>query len=183
MKTLLPFCKSDYFVIRLAAKSSLSTISAFITKKKWKFLQIDQYERAALVNCLTEFSGSGSYKKEFNTSTACNYFFSALDLLRLLNALVENPLNVEVMKSSNICSVISQFLANGTEKEKNSIAELVWRLCRSHNMRSYIFNSLPQIQKQLPIEVFSSNFKEVLLFSSGLKLLEDIAPGFNSGNY
>lgn len=179
VKILLPFCKSDYFGICLGAKSSLSSVSAFVPERHWRFLQISQHERVALVDSLTEFAGSGSYRKRFRTSL-CNYYFSAIDLLLLLNSLVENPLNVEVIQSSNMCPILSKFLDNGTKMEKDSVVEIFWKLCRSQSMRLHILSSLPRIQTQLPIEVFSS--KECLHFSCGTSLqLLDASPGLHAG--
>lgn len=183
VKILLPFCKSDYFGIRLGAKSSLSSISAFMTEQHWRFLQINEQERIALADALTEFAESGSYKKQFLTSL-CNYYFSALDLLLILNALVENPLNVEVIQSSNICLALSQFLANGTDMEKDSVVELLWKLCRNQNVRLHLLSGLPQIQKQLPVEVFSSEEPFKLLFSpapTSQSVLLDTSPEPHSG--
>jgi hypothetical protein len=163
IKILLPFCKSDYFGIRLGAKSSLSSVSAFVTGQHCRFLQIHESEHIAIVDALTEFAKSGSYRKQFLTSL-CNYYFSVLDLLLLLSALVENPLNVEVIQSSNIYSVLSQFLANGTEMEKDCVVELLWKLCHSQDVRLHLLNRVPEIQNQLPVEVFGG--KECLRFSS-----------------
>lgn len=163
VKILLPFCKSDYFGIRLGAKASLSSVSAFMTRQHCRFLRIQEQERIAIVDALTDFAKSGSYRKQFLTSL-CNYYFSLLDLLVLLNALVENPVNVEIIQSSNMYLVLSQFLVNGTEMEKDYVVELLWKLCRSQDVQLHLLSRVPEIQKQLPVEVFSS--KEPLLFSS-----------------
>lgn len=124
---------------------------------------MSEHERIALVDTLIEFAKSGSYRKQFVTSL-CNYYFSANDLLLLLNALVENPLNVGIVQSSNIWSTLTQFLTSGTEMEKDSVVEILWRLCHNHNVRSHIISTVPQIQKRLPVEVFGN--KKPLLFSS-----------------
>ena len=163
IKTLLPFCKSDYFGIRLGAKSSLSSISTYMTEQHWRLLQINKHERVALVDTLVGFGESGSFRKQFVTSL-CNYYFSAIDLLLLLNALVENPLNVEVIQSSTFYSMLHQFLTNGTEAEKESIIELLWKMCRSHTVQSHLLSCVPEIKYQLPTEVFG--IKEPLLFTS-----------------
>ena len=176
---LLPFCKSDYFGIRLGAKSSLSSVSAFMTRQHWRFLRINEHERIAIVDALNEFAESGSYRKQFLTSL-CNYYFSLLDLLLLLNAFVENPLNVEVIQSSNIYPALSQILANGTDIEKDTVVELLWKLCRSQYMQLHLLSTLPGIQNQLPVEVFGC--KKPLLFSSyPSSQLLDISPELHSG--
>ena len=163
VKILLPFCKSDYFGIRLGAKASLSSVSAFMNRQHCRFLRIHEQERIAIVDALTDFAKSGSYRKQFLTSL-CNYYFSLLDLLVLLNALVENRVNVEIIQSSDIYSVLSQFLTTGTEMEKDCVTELLWKLCRSKDVQLHLLSRVPEIQKQLPVEVFSS--KEPLHFSS-----------------
>ena len=162
VKILLPFCKSDYFGIRLGAKASLSSVSAFVGQH-CRFLRIHEQERIAVVDALTDFAESGSYRKQFLTPL-CNYYFSLLDLLLLLNALVENPVNVEIIQSSNIYSVLSHFLASGTEMEKECVIELLWKLCRSQDVQLHLLSRVPEIQNQLPVEVFS--VKEPLCFSS-----------------
>ncbi len=152
VKVVLPFCKSDNFGMRLGAKSSLCSVSRFIPRQQWRFLELNKHENV-LMDTLEDFTKSGGCIKKFTTSLS-NYYFSASDLLLLLNALVENPLNVKVIQS-NICSVISQFLTNGTEMEKDYITEIVWKLCRDSNIQSFLLSGVPQIQKQLPIDVFS----------------------------
>lgn len=162
VKILLPFCKSDYFGIRLGAKASLSSISYFISEQHWRFLKIDNSELIAIVDCLKEFADSGSYRKRFLTSLS-NYNFSSRDLLLIFDALVENPLNVEVFQSSNICFTLSQLLFNGTEMEKDLIVEILWKLCRNQSVRSFVLSELPYIKQQLPVEVFG--LKRPLQFS------------------
>ena len=130
---------------------------------------MDKHEHAAVFECLKEFAELGSYKRELVTSL-CKYYFSASDILLFLNTLIENPLNVEVILATDhdkdICSVISQFLTNGTDLEKDAVAELLWKLCRSRNVRSCVLDRLPnEVQKQLPAEAFGS--EEKLQFSCG----------------
>ena len=164
VETLLPFCKSDYFGIRLGAKSSLSSISTSVAKQHHlRFFQMNKHEHVALFNTLKEFSEAGSYRKRFQT-TLCDYYFSALDLLLLLNALMENSFNKELVQSSNISLTLSQFLTTGTKLEKDIVVELLWRLCRSQTMRLHVLSYVPHhIQDELPIEVF--NTEKPLQFS------------------
>lgn len=163
---LLPFCKSDYFGIRLGAKASLSSISAFIGNN-CRFVRMHEQERIAVVDALTDFAESGSYRKQFVTSL-CNYFFSLLDLLLLLNALMENPMNAEIIQSSNIYSALSQFLANGTEMEKDCVTELLWKLCRCQDVQLHLLSRVPEIQNQLPVEVFGIKMPLHFLSSQSL---------------
>ena len=117
---------------------------------------MNEHEHVALFNTLKEFSEAGSYRKRFQT-TLCDYYFSALDLLLLLNALMENSFNKELVQSSNISLTLSQFLTTGTKLEKDIVVELLWRLCRSQTMRLHVLSYVPHhIQDELPIEVFST---------------------------
>lgn len=157
-KILLPFCKSDYFVIRLGAKCCLSSTTASLTRHQQRLLQLEKHERIALFDALKEFSESGSYRKLFRTSF-CNYYFSALDLLLLLSALVENSMNHELLQSNDICFILSQFLVNinGTDLEKDSVFECLWKLCRTQSMQLHVLSALPpHILKCLPNEVFNN---------------------------
>ena len=161
---LLPFCKSEYFGIRLGAKSSLSSISCFVAKQNWRFLQINKHEQDAILESLKQFAESGNYRRQFVTSL-CKYYFSALDLLLLLNALVNNPLNSDIIQSSNLYSVLPHFLTSGTEMEKDCIIELLWRLRQNQKVHLHLFKRLlpNHISEQLPEEVFGR--REALLFS------------------
>ena len=161
MNILLPFCKSDYFGIRLGAKSCLSSVSCFVAEKCWRFLKLGEHEHSALLNSLKQLAESGDYKKQFVTSL-CKYHFSSLDLLLLLNALANNPLNAEIFMAGNIYSVIPKLFDRGTEMVKDSIIELLWRLCRSQNICLQVKSKLPEINEQIPEEVGT---RELLLFS------------------
>ena len=159
IKILLPFCKSDYFGIRLGAKCCLSSASGSLISHHQKLLQVEKHERIAICDALKEFSESGSYRKLFRTS-CCKYYFSALDLLLFLSALVENSLNHEFVLSSNVCLILSQFLdstSDGTELEKDCVVEILWKLCCTQSMKFHVLNTLPpHILKHLPCEVFSN---------------------------
>lgn len=155
---LLPFCKSSCFGVSLGAKSSLSSICAYIPRVYWQwFLKVNQPGLVAIVNSLREFAKSGDYKKLFRTPLGI-YYFSTVDLLLFLNALVANPLNLEdIQLSSIISSVLSQFLANGIEQEKNIVVEILWKLSCNRSLRPNVLSNLPpSLKQQLPTEVFGN---------------------------
>ena len=113
-------------------------------------------ERIALVDALKDFSMAGSYRKMFRTSLCC-YLFSAIDLLLLVSAFAGNPLNVAILHSCNICSVVSPFLKNGSSREKDVVFELIWKLCRGNHCQVSAFKLFSQLHDQLPAEVFNGN--------------------------
>ena len=156
VKLLLPFCKSDYFGIRIAAKSLLSSVCSSVPPHQRRFLELIDVECIALVDALKDFSTAGSYRKMFRTSLCC-YLFSAVDLLLLVSALAGNPLNVAILHSCNIYSVVSPFLKNGSSRDKDVVFELFWKLCRGKHFQVSAFKLFSQLHDQLPVEVFDGN--------------------------
>ena len=149
INTLLPYCKSFNFQIRLGAKRVLSSLSAHIDTCHTSFLQLVEGDELGVLALFTrEPRGKGIRTLQHATS-GYSYSYSMLDLLMIMNNLVMNRLNRSIIASHDVYPTILALLHHGSPLLVKEATELLNQLYMDDSASSCIKDSFPDLLSYL----------------------------------
>lgn len=150
IETVLAFSKSYNFQIRLGAKRILSSLTAYIDTYHWKFLQLSDDAELCALEAFVRMPCERT-STSFTSDGRTHYFFM-LDLILIMSNFADSEMNRRLILSQEIQPTVSFLLTNGTALEKETLIELVYKLCAEHVFITQLLTTSPEIMVVLPWE-------------------------------
>ena len=150
IETVLVFSKSYNFQIRLGAKRILSSLTAYVDTHHRKFLQLSD---DAELRAVAAFVRMPCKRTSMSfTSDGRTHYFHLLDLILIMSNLADSEVNRRLILSQEIQPTISFLLTNGTSLEKETLIELLYKLCAEHVFVTQLLTNSPEIIAGVPWE-------------------------------